>query len=144
MKISIHFLFLLLPILFLGQKNRVTLSYHSAYIIERGEFSKLGLHLKLERKLGENWSTALEFSMNDYCRYDLEPYQFRLRSLWFFVTNNSSSSPHWPKPTLSRFHHWTWLMNYFLPVGDGNQKIMLGSGLTYRGGLEETHYERDY
>jgi hypothetical protein len=120
-----------------AQKNRISLGYHSAYIIERGTFSKLGLQLSLERQLSPRWSILGEYALDDYCRCDVGSYGFRIRKRNAALFNRPQSSPNLDVPGLSRFSNWTIIGQYLFPIGpQSNQHIGLGTGLAWRSGFE--------
>ena len=131
-------LFLLFGTTTFAQKNRISLGYHSAYIIERGTFSKLGLQLSLERQLSSRWSILGEYAFDDYCRCDLEPYTFQRKDLTTALDYNMwKTSPNKFVPSTGRFMHGMLLAAYHWKLGkNSNQSLSLGSGLLWRKGGE--------
>ena len=120
-----------------AQKNRISLGYHSAHIIERGTFSKLGLQLSLERQLSPHWSILGEYALDDYCRCDWGSYGFRIRKRNTALYHINQYSPNLEVPGLSRFLNWTVIGQYLFPIGpQNNQHIGLGTGLVWRSGFE--------
>lgn len=123
---------------FCQTKNRIALSYHQSYIIERAESSKFGLHLNLERMLSPSWSASFEYGLDDYCRCDWGKYTFRPGEFRHFLANTDHSSPSLVQPELGRLYHWTLMLNRHLRLGiHSSRSMIVGTGITWRKGLEQ-------
>ncbi|MEM7654597.1 MAG: hypothetical protein AAF399_00600 [Bacteroidota bacterium] len=122
-----------------GQKNRLSVGYHQAYIMERRDPSILGLQLSFERKIASNWSVLAEFSMDDDCRCDVGPYRFlwRTKVPVTLMLNMFKTTPSMTRPSASRFFHPMLLFQHHIHLNsERNQTVLIGTGINYRYGGE--------
>ncbi|MEM7656597.1 MAG: hypothetical protein AAF399_10750 [Bacteroidota bacterium] len=119
-------------------KNRLSVGYQQGYIVERNDWSDLGLQVGLEHQLSPRWSVSASWAMEDYCRCDLASYFFHPRyRKWdlTFIPEQSSSSL--SEPAFSRFFYWSLMGNYQWKLGDHPGYLLGSLGVTHRTGFED-------